>query len=104
MKATSRNPNEGPVYRTLRQIAQLPLENRLEAFVDRLDMLDQDERDKVVMGKSGDEYSACSNAVRLKILDVGKQWLHDAVKDGKATGKLAALRIFDEAPAQRKAG
>lgn len=93
---------KGPVFRTLREIAKLPLDQRLDAFVDRLDLLDEDERDKVKMDGQGNEYAYCNNAVRLKILDVGKQWLHDAEKHGAPTGKLAALRVFDAAP--KKAG
>lgn len=92
-------PKDGPVFRTLREIAALPLEQRLEAFVDRLDLLDSDEQEKIVLNKKGEAYSACSNAVRLKILDVGKQWLHDAEKNaaghtGAAVGKLAGLSMF----------
>jgi len=94
----------GPVYRTLREIAALPLEQRLDAFVDRLDLLDQDELGKVLTAKNGTEYAACSNAIRLKILDVGKQWLHDAEKQGVPVGKLSALKVFDAAPSQKKAG
>jgi hypothetical protein len=88
----------GPVYRTLREIAKLPLDQRLDAFVDRLDLLDIAELEKVQTAKNGTEYAACSNAIRLKILDVGKQWLHDAEKHGAKPGKLAALRMFDAAP------
>ena len=94
MRLRAALPNDGPVFRTLREIASLPLDERLDAFVDRLDLLDADERDKVVLSKEGTEYSACSNAVRLKILDVGKQWLHDAEKQGVNTGKLAGLAVF----------
>lgn len=101
MRLRAALPNDGPVFRTLREIAALPLDERLDAFVDRLDLLDADERDKVVLNKEGTEYSACSNAVRLKILDVGKQWLHDAEKQGVNTGKLAGLAVFTGG---RKAG
>lgn len=93
---------KGPVFRTLREIMLLPLDQRLDAFVDRLDLLDEDEREKMTLDGKGNSYPACSNAVRLKILDVGKQWLHDAEKQGAPTGKLAALRVFDAAP--KKAG
>lgn len=89
---------DGPVFKTLREIAKLPLEERLDAFVDRLDLLDKDEQERVTVNGHGIEYSACSNAIRLKILDVGKQWLHDAEKHGAKPGKLAALRMFDAAP------
>lgn len=100
-------PNDGPIFRTLREILALPLEQRLDAFVDRLDLLDEDEKAKVVLSKEGTEYPACNNSVRLKILDVGKQWLHDAEK-AEANGtvgkvaKFAALRKFDAVP--KKAG
>lgn len=93
--------NDGPVFRTLREIAALPLDQRLEAFVDRLDLLDKHEQEKVVMNGKGDEYPACSNAVRLKILDVGKQWLHDAEKQGYGADnvrRFAALKKFDAQP------
>ncbi len=79
---------KGPVFRTLREIAELPLDQRLDAFVDRLDLLDADELNSRVP----------NTTVRLKILDVGKQWLHDAEKHGAKPGKLAALRMFDAAP------
>jgi hypothetical protein len=79
---------KGPVYRTLREIATLPLSERLDAFVDRLDLLEQDELSQ----------RAPNQSVRLKILDVGKQWLHDAEKAGAPVGRLAALRAFDAAP------
>ena len=79
---------KGPVFRTLREIAALPLSERLDAFVDRLDLLDSDELNSRVP----------NTTVRLKILDVGKQWLHDAEKHGAKPGKLAALRMFDAAP------
>lgn len=97
------NHGHGPVFRTLREIAKLPLEQRLDAFVDRLDLLDRDEEAKVVMNAKGDEYPATSNKVRLSILEVGKAWLHDAAQAGAPTGKFAALRMFDSAPA-KKAG
>lgn len=93
----------GPVYRTLREISKLPVEQRLDAFVDRLDLLDEDERNKIGTAKSGREYSMTSNTVRLSILEVGKAWLHDAAQAGAPTGKFAALRMFDSAPA-KKAG
>ncbi len=89
---------KGPIFRTLREIAKLPLDERLDAFVDRLDLLDEDEREKMVLDGKGNSYPACSNTVRLTILDVGKQWLHDAEKHGAKPGKLAALRMFDAAP------
>jgi hypothetical protein len=79
---------KGPVFRTLREIAELPLDQRLDAFVDRLDLLDADELGARVP----------NNTIRLKILDVGKQWLHDVEKHGAKPGKLAALRMFDAAP------
>ena len=85
---------QGPVFRTLREIATLPLAERLDAFVDRLDMLDADELGSRVP----------NNTIRLKILDVGKQWLHDAEKAGAPMGKLAALRVFDAAPGKKAAG
>ena len=98
---------KGPIFRTLREIAALPIEQRLDAFVDRLDLLDADEREKVVLNGKGDEYPACSNAVRLKILDVGKQWLHDAAQQGAPTGRLAGLAVFNggaNGAANKKAG
>ena len=85
---------KGPVFRTLREIAALPLDQRLDAFVDRLDLLDADELNSRVP----------NTTVRLKILDVGKQWLHDAEKAGAPMGKLAALRVFDAAPGKKAAG
>ncbi len=85
---------KGPVFRTLREIAELPLDQRLDAFVDRLDLLDADELNSRVP----------NTTVRLKILDVGKQWLHDAEKHGAKPGKLAALRMFDAAPPKKAAG
>ena len=99
---------KGPVFRTLREIAALPIEQRLDAFVDRLDLLDADERDKVVKNQKGEVmYSQSSNAVRLKILDVGKQWLHDAAQQGAPTGRLAGLAVFNggaNGAANKKAG
>jgi hypothetical protein len=97
-KRTTTLENDGPVFRTLREIAALPIEERLDAFVDRLDLLDQDEVAKVAISK-GKPFSITNNSVRLKILDVGKQWLHDAEKNaaganGAAVGKLAGLSIF----------
>ncbi len=89
---------KGPVFRTLREIAALPESERHDAFVDRLDLLDQDEVQKVGVAKSGREYSMTSNTVRLSILEVGKAWLVDAQQAGKPAGKLAALRLFDTAP------
>ena len=85
---------KGPVFRTLREIAALPLSERLDAFVDRLDLLDSDELNSRVP----------NTTVRLKILDVGKQWLHDAEKHGAKPAKLAALRMFDAAPKKAAAG
>jgi type IV pilus biogenesis protein CpaD/CtpE len=82
------------VFRTLREIAALPIAERLDAFVDRLDLLDSDELNLRVP----------NTTVRLKILDVGKQWLHDAEKSGAKPGKLAALRMFDAAPGKKAAG
>jgi hypothetical protein len=93
---------KGPVFRTLREIAALPEAERHDAFVDRLDLLDEDERNKVGTAKSGREYSMTSNTVRLSILEVGKAWLVDMQADKKPTAKLAALRMFDAAP--KKAG
>lgn len=93
---------KGPVFRTLREIAALPEAERHDAFVDRLDLLDQDEVNKVGSSKSGREYSMTSNTVRLSILEVGKAWLVDMQADKKPAGKLAALRMFDAAP--KKAG
>jgi hypothetical protein len=89
---------KGPVFRTLREIAALPEAERHDAFVDRLDLLDQDEVSKVGSSKSGREYSMTSNTVRLSILEVGKAWLVDMQADKKPAGKLAALRMFDAAP------
>jgi hypothetical protein len=89
------NHGKGPVFRTLREIAALPESERHDAFVDRLDLLDTDEVNKIGTSKSGREYSMTSNTVRLSILEVGKEWLCDAAAQGKPTGKLAALRLFD---------
>jgi hypothetical protein len=94
-------PNDGPIFRTLREILALPLEQRLDAFVDRLDLLDQDELAKVYVSKSGESYPQCNNSTRLKILDVGKQWLHDAEKQGYGANnvrRFAALKKFDAQP------
>ncbi len=88
-------PPDGPIFRTLREIMALPVEERLEAFVDRLDLLDRDECSKVAISK-GKPFSTTNNAVRLKIADVGKQWLHDAEKyQDRVPGKLAALAVFN---------
>jgi hypothetical protein len=95
------NHGKGPVFRTLREIAALPESERHDAFVDRLDLLDQDEINKVGVAKSGREYSMTSNTVRLSILEVGKEWLCDAAANGKPTGKLAALRLFDTTKKQK---
>lgn len=95
---------KGPVFRTLREIAALPEDQRFDAFVDRLDMLDADELAKVVKNKAGEVmYAATSNKVRLSILEVGKQWLVDEQAKGNqvGAGKLAALSVFN---GQRKAG
>jgi hypothetical protein len=87
---------KGPVFRTLREIAALPEGERFEAFVDRLDLLDADECAKVVKNRDGEVmYAATSNKVRLSILEVGKQWLVDAQAQGKPTGKLAGLAVFN---------
>lgn len=85
---------KGPVFRTLREIAELPEAERHDAFVDRLDLLDQDEINKVGVSKSGREYSMTSNTVRLSILEVGKAWLVDMQAQGKPTGRLAGLAVF----------
>lgn len=92
--------NDGPVFRTLREIHELPPEQRLDACIDRLDLLDEDERNKVAMDSNGNEYSVCSNTVRLKIFAVGREWIEEAGKDtaGTGKGKFAALHRFNEAP------
>ena len=90
-----------PVFRTLREIAALPESERHDALIDRLDLLDDDERNKVGTAKSGREYSMTSNTVRLSILEVGKARLVDAAAQGKPTGKLAALKLFDSTKKQK---
>ena len=97
----------GPVFRTLREIAALPESERHDAFVDRLDLLDSDEVNKIGTSKSGREYSMTSNTVRLSILEVGKQWLVDAQAQGRPTGRLAGLAVFNggaNGAANKKAG
>ncbi len=95
---------KGPVFRTLREIAQLPESERHDALIDRLDLLDQDEINRVGVAKSGREYSMTSNTVRLSILEVGKQWLVDAQAQGKPTGRLAGLAVFNGGASKQKAG
>jgi len=87
---------KGPIYRTFREIAQLPPEQQFDALIDRLDLLDNDEATKVVVNKGGFEYPATNNGIRAKILDTGKEWLEHAQAAGaKGAGKLAALKMFD---------
>jgi hypothetical protein len=89
------NHGKGPVFMTLREIWLLPESERLPALIDRLDLLDTDEVNKVGTSKSGREYSMTSNIVRKAIVETGKEWLCEMQAQGKPTGKLAALKLFD---------